>query len=68
MTIKLYGASGATCTKRVATVATELGVKYELVAVDVMAGAHKQSEYTAFQPFGQIPYLASLFLRPGSSR
>jgi glutathione S-transferase len=63
MTIKLYGTTNSTCTKRVATVANEIGVPYELVDVDYITNAHKQPEYTAIQPFGQVPYLVSLFLQ-----
>lgn len=48
----------STCTKRVATVCNELGLKYEVVPVDIMKGAHKQPEYLdTMQPFGVIPVL-----------
>ncbi len=34
-----------------------LGVDHELIEVDLMAGAHKQPEFLALNPFGQIPVL-----------
>ncbi|KAJ7336123.1 glutathione S-transferase [Mycena albidolilacea] len=55
--LKLYGASQATCTRRVATVLHELKVPFELVEVDIMNGEHKTAAYTQKQPFGQIPYI-----------
>ncbi|KAJ7851514.1 thioredoxin-like protein [Mycena olivaceomarginata] len=55
--LKLYGASHATCTRRVATVLHELKVPFELVEVDIMNGEHKTAAYMQKQPFGQIPYI-----------
>ncbi|KAJ7864604.1 glutathione S-transferase [Mycena olivaceomarginata] len=55
--LKLYGASQATCTRRVATVLHELKVPFELVEVDIMNGEHKTAAYMQKQPFGQIPYI-----------
>ncbi|KAH9933992.1 glutathione transferase [Epithele typhae] len=57
MVLKLYGATGATCTKRVRIVLEELATPYELIAVNVAAGEHKAPAYLANQPFGQIPYI-----------
>ena len=34
-----------------------LGLKHELVEVDLMAGAHKTPEFLALNPFGQVPVL-----------
>jgi glutathione S-transferase len=34
-----------------------LGLPYELVEVDLMAGAHKQPAFLAMNPFGQIPVI-----------
>lgn len=34
-----------------------LGLLHELVEVDLMAGAHKQPEFLALNPFGQVPVL-----------
>ncbi|QRV78842.1 glutathione S-transferase [Ceratobasidium sp. AG-Ba] len=56
--VKIHGHPFSTCTKRVATVCNELGVKYEIVEVDMVKGAHKTPEYIEnFQPFGIIPVL-----------
>ncbi|KAG8796553.1 hypothetical protein FRC12_019060 [Ceratobasidium sp. 428] len=56
MAIKIHGKSTSTCTRRVATICNELGLKYEVVPIDLMKGAHKQPEYLEnMQPFGVIP-------------
>lgn len=34
-----------------------LGLPHELVELDLKAGAHKQPEYLALNPFGQVPLL-----------
>lgn len=34
-----------------------LGLPYELVEVDLLAGAHKRPEFLAKNPFGQVPVL-----------
>ncbi|KAH9926276.1 glutathione S-transferase C-terminal-like protein [Epithele typhae] len=57
MVLKLYGNPHSTCTNRVQTVLEELSVPYELVAIDFSKGEHKAPEFTAVQPFGQVPYL-----------
>ncbi|KAG8702971.1 hypothetical protein FRC12_015543 [Ceratobasidium sp. 428] len=58
MVIKIHGVKESTCTKRVLTVCNELGLKYEVVHVDYMKGAHKQPEYLdTMQPFGVVPVL-----------
>ena len=57
MVLKLYGMDFATCTKRVRVVLEELGVAYELVPVDILAGAQHADVHRAKQPFGQIPYI-----------
>jgi glutathione S-transferase len=66
MVLKLYGAPGSTCTRRVATVLKEKEVPYELVTVDFMKGEHKKPEYLQKQPFGQIPYIVRVL--PHTSR
>jgi glutathione S-transferase len=50
----------STCTKRVAVVATEIGVPYELVVVNLMKSEQKAPEYMEKQPFGQVPYIVSM--------
>ncbi|KAG9085045.1 hypothetical protein FRC06_003756 [Ceratobasidium sp. 370] len=58
MVVKIYGLMLATCTKRVATVCNEIGLKYEIVPVDLLNGAQKQPEYLdTMHPFGIIPVL-----------
>ncbi|KAH7573599.1 hypothetical protein ACOSP7_007359 [Xanthoceras sorbifolium] len=54
-TIKVHGMALATCTARVLLCLSEKGLDYELVPVDVAAGAHKQQPYLSLNPFGQIP-------------
>jgi glutathione S-transferase len=40
------------------TVCNELGIKYEIVTVDLMKGAHKDPDYiNTKQPFGAVPVL-----------
>jgi glutathione S-transferase len=34
-----------------------LGLDYEWIKVDLLAGAHKQPEFLALNPFGQVPVL-----------
>ncbi|KAJ7607995.1 thioredoxin-like protein [Mycena polygramma] len=55
--LKLYGAKGASCTRRTAIILHELKVPFELIEVDVRAGEHKTPEFLEKQPFGQIPYI-----------
>ncbi|KAG8796552.1 hypothetical protein FRC12_019059 [Ceratobasidium sp. 428] len=58
MVIKLHGIQYSTCTRRVLTTAQEIGVKIELVPVDLAKGEHKTEEFIAKkQPFGIIPVL-----------
>lgn len=57
MAFKLHGSSLATCTRRVALIAKEVNVHYELIPVDFQAAEHKQPAYLQHQPFGQIPYI-----------
>ncbi|OJA12276.1 hypothetical protein AZE42_08150 [Rhizopogon vesiculosus] len=57
MVLKLYGYSTSTCTLRVAVVLKEKNVPFEFIAVDLTKGEHKAPEFTAHQPFGQVPYI-----------
>ncbi|KAF8645478.1 hypothetical protein AX16_007763 [Volvariella volvacea WC 439] len=57
MVLKLYGYPQSTCTIRVAIVLHEKRVPFELVTVDILAGAQRTPEYLEKQPFGKIPYL-----------
>ena len=47
----------STCTQRVLCTANELGLKLEVVPVDLMKGEHKGPAFMKMQPFGQIPVL-----------
>ncbi|KAG8054019.1 hypothetical protein GUJ93_ZPchr0001g32880 [Zizania palustris] len=42
---------------RVAAALNEKGLDFEIVPVDLTTGAHKQPEFLALNPFGQIPAL-----------
>eukprot|EP00897_Mesotaenium_endlicherianum_P001594 jgi/Mesen1/1462/ME000132S00403 len=55
--VKVYGAYYSTCTMRVLTTLYEKEAEYELVPIDLTKGEHKQPEFLARQPFGQIPVL-----------
>ena len=55
--IKLHGVSKSTCTRRVALIAKERNIPYEVVPVDYSKGEHKQASFIAHQPFGQVPYV-----------
>ncbi|CAE7134721.1 unnamed protein product [Rhizoctonia solani] len=58
VTIKLYGSTVSTCTKRVVTVCKEIGIQYELVPVDLAVGEHKSEAFLEQrQPFGAVPVL-----------
>ncbi|KAG9123814.1 hypothetical protein FRC07_013862 [Ceratobasidium sp. 392] len=58
MPIKLHGIQYSTCTRRVLTTANEIGVKVEIVPVDLAKGEHKTPEYIATKhPFAIIPVL-----------
>lgn len=52
---KLHGIVGSTNANRVVAVLNELDLDYELVTVDLLTGAHKNPDYLAFNPFGQLP-------------
>jgi len=58
MTIKLYGASISSCTRRVMLIAKERNLQYELTPLDFEAEEHKQPPYLQHHPFGQIPYIS----------
>ena len=60
VTVKIYGFSGSTCTRRVAQICKEVGVEYKLVAIDAKAGEQKTAAHLARQPFGVVPVLVSM--------
>jgi len=56
MVFTIHGSSLSTCTRRVAVVAKELGVPYELKSVNFAAAEHKSDEYLKEKhPFGRVP-------------
>ncbi|KDQ08437.1 hypothetical protein BOTBODRAFT_37879 [Botryobasidium botryosum FD-172 SS1] len=58
MILQIHGVPTSTATRRVAVVAKELGLPYEVVPVDMMAGEHKSEKYLKEKhPFGRIPIL-----------
>jgi glutathione S-transferase len=57
MVVKIHGFFISTCTRRVAVIAKERNVPYELVAVDIPGGEHQRPPHVEHHPFGQIPYM-----------
>ncbi|KAF5349185.1 hypothetical protein D9756_009375 [Leucocoprinus leucothites] len=57
MVLKLYSFPHSPNVTRVAVILHEKKIPYELVPVNVAEGEHKQSDFLAKQPFGQVPYL-----------
>lgn len=55
--IKLYRHALSGHSHRVELFLSILGVPYELVDVDLKAGAHKKPEFLARNPFGQVPVI-----------
>ncbi|XP_031486342.1 glutathione S-transferase-like [Nymphaea colorata] len=55
MGVKVYGLARSTPTTRPLVCLEEKGVDYELVPVNLAAGAHKQQPFFTLYPFGQIP-------------
>jgi glutathione S-transferase len=51
----LYGPTYSTYARTLRMVLAEKGVEYDLVEVDMMAGAHHRSEWKERQPFGKVP-------------
>ena len=55
--IKLYRHALSGHSHRVELFLTLLGLEFDLVDVDLMAGEHKQPAFLALNPFGQVPVL-----------
>ncbi|CAK5268149.1 unnamed protein product [Mycena citricolor] len=55
MVLKLYGHTQSICTRRVALIAKELNIDYQLVPVDITTGEQKSPEHLARHPFGLVP-------------
>ena len=54
----IYGPAYSTYARTVRLALEEKGVDYDLVEVDMLAGAHKAPEHLARQPFGKVPAFA----------
>ncbi|GAB2294256.1 hypothetical protein Dimus_028471 [Dionaea muscipula] len=57
MAPKLYGLRMSTCTGRVLLCLYEKQVEFELLVVDLFGFEHKQPQFLAKNPFGQVPVL-----------
>ncbi|KAJ4873975.1 hypothetical protein Rs2_44261 [Raphanus sativus] len=55
--IKVHGVPMSTATMRVLAALYEKDLDFELIPVDMRAGAHKQEPFVSLNPFGQIPAL-----------
>lgn len=55
--IKLYRSAISGHSHRVELFLSLLGLPFELVNVDLAAGAHKKPEFLAINPFGQVPVM-----------
>jgi len=51
----LYGPTYSTYTRSMRMVLAEKGVEYDLVEVDMIAGAHHQPDFKQRQPFEKVP-------------
>eukprot|EP01018_Ginkgo_biloba_P038510 Gb_31239 [translate_table: standard] len=52
---EVHGLPFSTCTARILACLNEKEVDYELIPVDLVAGAHQRPPFLALNPFGQIP-------------
>jgi glutathione S-transferase len=55
--LKLYGHELSGNSYKVKLMLSLLGLEFEWANVNLMAGAHKQPEFLALNPFGQVPVL-----------
>ncbi|VVB03648.1 unnamed protein product [Arabis nemorensis] len=55
--IKVHGIPMSTATMRVLAALYEKELDFDLIPVDMRAGAHKQEPFLSLNPFGQIPAL-----------
>lgn len=57
MVLKIYGFPLSSCVRRVAVIAKEMNVPYEVILVDVAKREHKSPAFLEKHPFGQVPYI-----------
>jgi hypothetical protein len=62
MVIQLYAAPLSTASLRVAQVLHEKKVPFEFHSIDLGKKEQKAEGYLEKQPFGQVPYIVSVFL------
>ncbi|YAF99359.1 MAG: glutathione S-transferase family protein (plasmid) [Nodularia sp. CChRGM 3473] len=55
--IQLYGYELSGNSYKAKLMLSLLNLDYELITVDLMTGAHKQPDFLALNPFGQVPLL-----------
>jgi glutathione S-transferase len=55
--IQLYGHELSGNSYKIQLMLSLLGLDYEWIRVDLMAGAHRQPDFLALNPFGQVPLL-----------
>lgn len=55
--MRLYGHELSGNSYKAKLMLSLLGLNYEWIKVDLMAGAHKQPDFLALNPFGQVPVL-----------
>lgn len=55
--IQLYGHELSGNSYKVKLMLSLLGLNYEWIKVDLIAGAHKQPEFLTLNPFGQVPVI-----------
>ena len=55
--LELHGHELSGNTYKVKLLLSLLGLEYQWIAVDLLKGAHKQPEFLALNPFGQVPVL-----------
>ncbi|KAH0933213.1 hypothetical protein HID58_010330 [Brassica napus] len=60
--IKVHGVPMSTATMRVLAALYEKELEFELIPVDMRAGAHKQEPFLSLNPFGQIPALQDEYI------